>query len=490
MKNLVISLVILYHFILSSKPAFAHPDEDKSKIQNSRTKSNAKVTDESVAAKHKIIELEVDPAPAMPQLPYRSLLPTVSELSEGNPHLNYLKCLSTETDFFSYKMQDKRESWLKMKLKDLPNDILKTHQDSILRIADEGARMTTMDWQIRSDLKKDRLNTRLPDIQEIRRIIIALEVRYRAELNANDYPAAIYTLKSIFSMANHYNEHPTTLSSLVGTRFANDGCDRLEEWITQPNSPNLYVALSLLPSPFIHFLKAIDDFTDYRMALPPGIELNKPLSDEEVLDVLSTTEKEMSMVENVLKDRLEQSVLQPKREKMARQELIQHELDPKLVAKMSANQVVLIADSIKQVDRNMDKLKWTALPYWQCNLPETLSKEKPKKEIRFYIFDDGLIHEDYYIKKIQTLLEQRILLLRCIEALRLYASKHNGNLPSKLGDLPAELGRFIDPVTGKDISYSVKNGVAILENTPVFGLKDDPKYHLEYRITIRKPLKK
>jgi hypothetical protein len=88
------------------------------------------------------------------------------------------------------------------------------------------------------------------------------------------------------------------------------------------------------------------------------------------------------------------------------------------------------------------------------------------------------------VRRAQGRLEQRIALLRHVEALRLYAAAHAGTLPEKLADVEVPLP--VDPFTGKAFRYEVKDGVAHLRGSPPKGDEQNAAYNLHYEIIIRK----
>ncbi len=74
--------------------------------------------------------------------------------------------------------------------------------------------------------------------------------------------------------------------------------------------------------------------------------------------------------------------------------------------------------------------------------------------------------------------ERRIAALRCIEAIRLYAARHEGRLPRRLGDI-AEVPIPVNPVTAKPFHYHHDGDTTILEADG--GPADQPRvrYRLE-----------
>ena len=66
---------------------------------------------------------------------------------------------------------------------------------------------------------------------------------------------AIATAKTMFALARQLGEHPTEIADLVGMWVAHLGLGTLEEMVQQPGCPNLYWALTDLPSPLVDLRK-------------------------------------------------------------------------------------------------------------------------------------------------------------------------------------------------------------------------------------------
>ena len=79
-------------------------------------------------------------------------------------------------------------------------------------------------------------------------------------------------------------------------------------------------------------------------------------------------------------------------------------------------------------------------------------------------------------------LDRRAAGLQCVEALRLYASAHDGKFPDKLGDFP-EVAFPDDPVTTKPFSYSRTDPTAVLETPRTEGSqgRDAIRYELNLK---------
>ena len=75
-------------------------------------------------------------------------------------------------------------------------------------------------------------------------------------------------------------------------------------------------------------------------------------------------------------------------------------------------------------------------------------------------------------------LERDIAILRCVEAIRIYAAGHNGQLPKTLSDIK-EVPVPLDPLWGKDFVYKLVDNKAIIESmAPPEQSEDNVCYEL------------
>ena len=110
-----------------------------------------------------------------------------------------------------------------------------------------------------------------------------------------------------------------------------------------------------------------------------------------------------------------------------------------------------------------DLMKTLTFPAWQVEA--MAARMRSNKEPA--LFADALMPAVSDVPPGQGRLEQRIALLRHVEALRLYASGHKGALPASLSEIPVPLPD--DPFTGKPFRYEVIGNTAHLRGTPPRG---------------------
>ena len=112
---------------------------------------------------------------------------------------------------YDKEAMDRCEKLLAMPLKELPAPELQDLGRSALGQADRAARLDTPDWQILQKLKSDGISLLLPDVQGMRALARALQVRFRSEVALGRIDDALRTSKTMFAMSRHLGEHPTII---------------------------------------------------------------------------------------------------------------------------------------------------------------------------------------------------------------------------------------------------------------------------------------
>src|SRR5262249_1640184 len=122
----------------------------------------------------------------------------------------------------------------------------------------------------------------LPDVQQIRKLAAALKVRFRAEVALGRFDDADRTAKTMFAMARHTGEHPTLIGGLVGIAVAFVAIGPLEEMLEQPGSPNLYWALTNLPTPLVPLDKGTEGERVWLLADFRDLDDSAPMSADQL----------------------------------------------------------------------------------------------------------------------------------------------------------------------------------------------------------------
>ncbi|HEV3417668.1 MAG TPA: hypothetical protein VG056_12665, partial [Pirellulales bacterium] len=432
-----------------------------------------------------------------PALKYQ-LLPEMSEMNPGNPVQGYMLCFTNYNFFHLQEVFEQREKWLGMPLKDLPvgKVLSETRGGWVLEDADFAARLDTADWQALSRLKRDGAHTVLPDVQEMRSLAEVLKLRFRAQAASRRFDDAIGGAKTMFALSRHLGEHPAGVAAVVGFAIADMALDPLEEMIQQPGCPNMFWALSNLPSPLIDLRKGMQferTMFTHEFAL---LDEAAPMTDAQ----LQTATKRLIALfggnpnlEKERKDfqiRLKAFSEDRSRVDAARKRLIEAGIVSERVKQFEPTQVILLDEKRAYEICRDDLLKLTALPYWQIESVLEDGKQQTAKtnELLFarMLGNAGDIRPMLFVRA-QVYRQQRIAMLCCVEGLRIFAVEHDGKLPDSLDAVALPLP--VDPVTSKQFSYRLDGSTATLRGTPPQGKEKNAfyaSYIRRYEITIQK----
>jgi hypothetical protein len=387
--------------------------------------------------------------------------------------------------FLDREALERREDLLVMPLKELAAQGLQVHGQVALRQADRAARLDTPDWQILTKLQADGIGVLIPDVKQLRPVAAALKVRFRAEVALGRFDDAIGTAKTLFAMARHLGEHPTFVGNLVGIAVAYNAIGPLEEMLEQPGCPNLYWALSNLPDPLVPLNKGAAGERTWTLWVFRDLDAMSPMSAEQIKKFIAHKDallgdgkpvKEGEGVRGWLDARTKDEAVV----RAARRRLVEHGLLEENLPRFPASQVILLDEKREFEVRFDDLMKAITFPAWQFEA-ETAGMPSNKEPA---LFADALVPAVSTVRRAQGRLEQRIALLRHVEALRLYASGHKGALPASLSEIPVPLPE--DPFTGKPFRYEVIGNTAHLRGTPPRGVENDPTFRVHYEVTLQK----
>jgi hypothetical protein len=433
-----------------------------------------------------VIRLNVAPMDApKPALRY-VLLPELREMNPGNPVQGYLRCFAEQQNFFFKKENcDRRDQLLAMPLRDLPAQEVQAYGGHALRQADWAARLDKPDWEILLRLKIDGIGLLIPDVQQMRTLANALKVRFRGEVATRRFDDACRTAKTLFAMSRHLSEHPTFIGDLVGIAIAYVAIGPLEEMLEQPGCPNLYWALTYLPTPLVPLDKGAEgervwiepEFRDLDESAPMSAEqLKKAIARFDQLIRLAAGEGQPS--KPTLQAWLDARTKDEAMVRAARRRLVESGRSEELLVRFPAEQVLLLDQKRECEARQDDTLKLIHLPTWQIDA--WASQVRSNKEPALFDLAPAIVK----VRRAQGRLDQRIALLRHVEALRLYAAAHDGRWPEKLADVPVPLPD--DPLTGKPFRYYVDGATAHLRGSPPPGEEKNPAFNVRYELTIQK----
>jgi hypothetical protein len=440
--------------------------------------------DQTETSTETLFRLKVHPMPApSPALRYL-LLPDLKEMNPGNPIHNYLRCFAEQQKFFFDKETcNRRDQLLVMPLSALPAQELQDYGKVALRQADWAARLDRPDWEILLRAKADGIGLLLPDVQQMRALANALKVRFRAEVALHRFDEAIGTAKTMFAMARHMSENPTLIAGLVGIAITTVAIGPLEEMLEQPGCPNLYWALTNLPDPLVRLDMGLEGERILILSEFRDLDDTAPMSEVQIKKVITHFDGLLQMEgsnKQALRQFVDVRIKDLATVDAARRRLIEYGLKEEQVKLFPPDQVILLDEKRDYEVRRDDVMKFMNLPTWQA----TQLTLEPKPDKNAGIFAKALVPALSRVRSAQGRIEQRIALLRHVEALRLYAAGHEGKLPEKLADCGVPLP--VDPFTGQAFRYKVDGATAHVWGSPPRGMEKVPAYNVHYEVTIQK----
>ncbi len=481
----------------------------------------------SARAGENIVRLKVRPMQAPEPVLQYLLLPEVRELNPGNPAQWYLRCFAEQRLFFFSKQAiAERARYLSLPLSELAQATVnqRRYGGYALEQADWAARLDALDWQVLERVQADGFSLRQPELGPLRVLATALKVRFRIEVAGRRYDDAVRTAKTMFAFARHLGENPTRAANQLGLSVAHLALDVLEEMVQQPGCPNLYWALTDLPTPLVDIRKGFQGERSLLMKELQALRADAVMSDEDLEKVvnrlfgvmshdrmqaglpprnlhagLTARTKEEEKI-RVIRDRLLQEHLTalanrrlmpenrfglvnrmrgPETARAVFDRLLELGQAKDLIQKFSPLQVILLEEKRQFTIHSDERMKLMALAPWQI---DKMPREELKRGEKDVLAD--LLPPVIPARREQGRLEQRIALLRHIEALRLYAADHEGKLPEKLSDLAVPLPD--DPFTGKAFVYRVEGATAHLRGQLPRGEDKSAEYRVIYEVTLEK----
>lgn len=414
----------------------------------------------------------VKPAAApVPALKYQ-LLPEVREMHAGNPAQWYVRAFAEQRNFFFNKEPvTARRNALIVPLDRFPKQELGYYSTTnALKGVDYGARHDAIGWEVIDRVKAEGLDGAYPELSSYGVLGEALHVRFRLELAEKRFDAAVVTAKTMFAFARHLGEHPTVGGTATAMEVAGRALDAVEEFVRQPGSPNLYWALTDLPTPLVEVKKGLQGqiagaLTE--LAIPDDVALSEERVDKVVSrlsGVLGFTREQAGEAPRNFRAELRKRLSDAEHMKAVRKRLHAPGAPGDPARGLAALPVAaftpahaLLLDEKRDFERRRDEvLKLLGLPAWQIDaLPVAKSGG---------LFDSFLppVTET---RRAQAKLDQRVAWLRHVEALRMNAAENGGKLPPSLAEIKLPLP--VDPLTGKPFGYELKDGAAKLGGVTV-----------------------
>lgn len=166
---------------------------------------------------------------------------------------------------------------------------------------------------------------------------------------------------------------------------------------------------------------------------------------------------------------------------MAKRALVERGLSAEVAEAMPVGQVILLYTLQTHRDLRDDLFRWFYVPYpiarEGMDAADNALRRAVVERREIVPVASVLLPAIQACRTSVVRTDREIAVLRVVEALRLYAAKHDGQLPEKLDDVTS-VPVPDDPVTGEPFEYRVEGDTAHLQGPSLPG---DP---LNYEITM------
>lgn len=429
--------------------------------------------------------LVVSPSRApVPALRHR-LLPPSTELNPGDAAPIYLRLGYGLPDGEPLATHKQVDAWLALPMDQVPlaeAEALIARWVPQIRQIEFGTRRRTCDWNYSMPEERDNpFQLRMPDAQAMRVWGRLLSLKARVEIKSGRFDAAVATLETGIAFGRHVAEGPYIINVLVGLALIGQTLDRVVELVGQHGAPNLYWALTVLPRPLVDGRAAIDNERKSVEWIMDEIEA-APRSDRndewtvalgrlhaQMLQLGRTTNDDLGPY-RVPADLAEFRAAALPKARAALQGLFGATPDDEAIVRAIIGDYRRIAD---------EYYRYAYLPFAETvaapvgELPAG-AKAGPAA---FY----ALFLTNYQSVQVASArVDRKVAELRAIEALRLHAADHDGQLPATLDEVKA-VPVPADPITGRAFEYRRDGAAAILGGpNPLKSRRPS-----SYRITVR-----
>ncbi|GIW86434.1 MAG: hypothetical protein KatS3mg108_0758 [Isosphaeraceae bacterium] len=438
--------------------------------------------------------LEVDPAAEpTPVLKYR-LVPISSELTPGDAAPVYLRQRHEIGDGAWQTLGRGAVAWLEAPFETFPvNDARRLVDQWRVRLGqfDIAARRSTCDWGYPVvEQRREIINIILPDAQEMRLWSRLVALRARVEIHDRTFDDAVRTLQTGLAMGRHLGSGPFLINGLVGIAVCHTMLDRVEEFIARPGAPNLYWALSVLPTPLVSLRDAYEMEQRLGENLVPALdELESPHTPEEWNVLLASLYRDLQRLagwlvgespdDSALKETLtaDLEAFRTRFGDEARAWLAS-------TSKADASDAEALARYLGFRYRAMRDAAFRSvyLPYAEAKAFRQRQQDEVKQEKSgpVAVFA-ALMPGIEGAQRAGVRLDRRVAALRVVEAIRLHAAAHDGRLPNQLDDIDL-VPVPVDPATDEPFAYAVEENEAVLS---AGRIENQTKTELAYRIRLR-----
>ncbi|MCL4181406.1 MAG: hypothetical protein KJ072_27165 [Verrucomicrobia bacterium] len=385
--------------------------------------------------------------------------------------------------------------WLGTPLEQLPIDevtaVVDAHRAALDQLM-KATRFERCDWEI--PVRAEGVAALLPHLSEMRAAARLLALDLRLCIRQGRFDDAIERLRAGLTLARHVGDGMLLIEGLVGVAISHQFLGTIEDFVRQPDAPNLFWALTDLPSSYLSVWRATQWERSFLYVHFPVLrelgtrpitatDLQRAVMDFNRMGDFSPVRTDWSEDQASLAVAGFGWLVYPlAREGLAREGMPAGQLD-----ELSAADVLLRYLGGGYARQRDNMFKWFAVPYPEARkgLAESLA------DFEKAITRDPIEHTLSRLllpalgKAADRFagLDRQFAILRCVEAIRAHAARHGVQLPDSLDAIDG-LPVPRDPMTGLPFEYRVEGETGTLR-APTVGQLTPGKAKV-YEITIRR----
>ncbi|MCA9184956.1 MAG: hypothetical protein KDA99_05030 [Planctomycetales bacterium] len=412
------------------------------------------------------------------------LLPADTELEDGNAAVVLLRMI-WEQQHFMQNVAPQIDDLAQLPFDDpkVANDF---HFDNFYRQMRHAAYMRDAKWEYPLNQRPLSM-VLLPDVQGMRQFAgRGMKLWINQRLASQDHLDAIEGLRVQLACARHVSKTPFLVSHLVAYSVADAALDNCETLMSRPRSPNLYYALGMLPEHLGDVASALQwEAVMLERSLP---SLDSPWPDYEDAEAWERVAADFSQfMEMELAEPLgaiEAAELSARMLAAATGYLSKvMEFSATKLAKMTPQAIVTIwvLELNRMVQAEVEAAYALPQPQAIAQLLE-ISKAIEERVASIKAPATPFLRQPWRTYLGLNRFQRRVKYLQTIEAIRDYAAKHEGKLPSSLADLSLPVPH--DPLTSTDFEYQLADGQATLAMPLIAGVEPEAQTRQIRQITV------
>ena len=324
----------------------------------------------------------------------------------------------------------------------------------------------------------------MPSLSPLRQEAKVLALKAGLETAQGKYDQAIKTLETGYSVAEQTGG-ATLINSLVGVAMEALLNYQVMTMVQQPGCPNLYWALASLPPSIGKMEQGMQLEPAYLYMQFPELKDYKKLTPEQWRVMVHKIEDMMRQCMGQDLPKLASVAMVASNVGPAKEYLAENGYTPEQIKKMTPSQIVGLYFMDEWNYWWDETNKWGMLPFGKGQ--EGAARANKAMEERMASHPGSLVSILMpglsKARTLQARVDRGVASLMAVEAIRMYAARHEGKPPATLADLNTLAPAPDDPMTGKPFEYKADGQTFVLRGVLIPGGQAG-RDEFKYTVTI------